>query len=472
MNHRSLGFRLVAWYAGLLSAIFVCVAIAMYLGLQQYLQLTLRDTLSRRSKQITQIVSSFQGHASDAAMADEINTRLAPELTNRFVRITRNGAVVYESGTPSDNSFDPHEVGAAIAKSNAEFVRRVTMSSGHDILILATPLRGGSDSYLIEVGASLDPIVTTQDHLLLMLIVMLPVLAGVAISGGFILVKRALKPVEEISQTAAQITLHNLSERLPIQRTGDELERLSVSLNHMIARLDESFQSSRRFLADASHELRTPLTIIKGELEELVRTGLLADNVRDRIGSVLEEVQRITHIVEGLFALSRLDVGEAQREWVKFDLAELVASTADQMSLLAEDKKLTVVCDSSSKVVIEGDRARLKQVIVNLLDNAIKYTPTGGAVQLKVSRADRYAILDVVDNGIGIPSDALPHVFERFYRVDESRSRDAGGAGLGLSIVKAICAAHGAQVEVTSVPGKGSRFRILQPLASDSASHA
>jgi signal transduction histidine kinase len=180
---------------------------------------------------------------------------------------------------------------------------------------------------------------------------------------------------------------------------------------------------------------------------------------------MLEEVERLAHIVEGLVALSRLDAGDAKTEWVQFDLAELATTTADQMNLLAEDKGISVQCNSKQSVLVEGDRARLKQVVVNLLDNAIKYTSSGGSIQLNVTRQNGHAILDVTDTGIGIPPEAVPHVFERFFRVDKARSRDEGGAGLGLSIVKSICTAHGAEVQVESAVGKGSRFRIQLPLA-------
>jgi signal transduction histidine kinase len=218
--------------------------------------------------------------------------------------------------------------------------------------------------------------------------------------------------------------------------------------------------------------LRTPLAVLRGELENLAQDAQLKPQTRETLGSSLEEVDRLAEIVEGLLALSRLDTGEARAEWVRFDLAALVATTADQMSLLAEDKHITVVCDSSERVMIEGDQARLKQVVVNLLDNAIKYTPNGGRIKLKITQEDGNAVLDVADDGIGIPPEALPHVFKRFFRVDGSRSRDQGGAGLGLSIVKSICDAHGARVEVSSTPGQGSRFRIRQPLAAEPLAHA
>ncbi len=172
-------------------------------------------------------------------------------------------------------------------------------------------------------------------------------------------------------------------------------------------------------------------------------------------------------IVEQLFTLSRLDAGEAQTEWTRFDLSELAKTTADQMSLLAEDKGISISCDASQPMPVKGNHVRLKQVVVNLLDNAIKYTPEKGAIQLRVLAVNGHAVLEVKDNGIGIPPDALPHIFERFYRVDQARSADSESAGLGLSIVKSICTAHGAEVEAQSVVGSGSCFRVKLPLAKN-----
>jgi len=211
--------------------------------------------------------------------------------------------------------------------------------------------------------------------------------------------------------------------------------------------------------------LRTPLTAMRAELESLASDIRQTPELRDTLGSLLEEVERLARIVEQLFALSRLDAGEAQTEWVQFDLAELAVTTAGQMSLLAEDKGIAVACDANQRVMVEGDRARLKQVVVNLLDNAIKYTPANGEIHLRVTAASGEAVLEVSDNGIGIPAESLPHVFDRFYRVDKARARDPGGAGLGLAIVKSISTAHGAHVEVESRHGRGSCFCVKFPIA-------
>jgi heavy metal sensor kinase len=317
----------------------------------------------------------------------------------------------------------------------------------------------------VEVGVSTARTEETLQQVLSLLAVGLPIGVLIAVSGGFVLVRRALKPVSLIAHKAEEISQHNLSERLPVVHSGDELEHLSTSLNNMIARLEDAIQTSKQFVADASHELRTPLTVLRGELENLAQDALLKVQTRESLGSLLEEVDRLAEVVESLLALSKLDAGEAISERVRFDLAELVTTTAEQMSLLAEDKQIRVECDAAPDVFVEGDRSRMKQVVVNLLDNAIKYTHNGGNVLLRIARDGDTAVLEVVDNGIGIPTEALPHMFKRFFRVDDSRSREQGGAGLGLSIVKSICTAQGAEVDVTSRPGGGSCFRVRQPLA-------
>ena len=344
--------------------------------------------------------------------------------------------------------------------------RKQKLSGSAPLLIASVPYRSAQGQwFLVEVGASLQPVQDVLRRLVLYLVLGLAAIVLVATAGGYFLIRRALAPVDSISSSAEQITLHNLKERLPIANTGDELERLSISLNNMIARLEDAFQQNRRFTADASHEMRTPLTIMRGELESIVEGDGSPADVRAAAASILEEVQRLARIVEGLFAISRLDAGEAQAEWQQFDLASLATGTAEQMCLLAEDKGISITSNSPKKVIVNGDRARMKQVVVNLLDNAIKYTPDGGAIRLSVIACDDKAVMEVADSGIGIPADAQPHIFERFFRVDAARSRDMGGAGLGLSIVKSICTAHGGRVNFQSTEGKGSRFKVELPLS-------
>ncbi|HEY4215450.1 MAG TPA: ATP-binding protein [Steroidobacteraceae bacterium] len=472
MNTRSLSFRLVTWYAGLLTIVFVTLGALTFLLVRHNLEGNLLETQNRRAQQIADTLVAAVARTGEGAVPYQIEDLYSPEANDRFIRVTRDdGHLLYASGTPKDHSFDPAVVAPAAWRGPVEFKRKETIP-GSDLLIAAVPHSVGGRRYLVEVGVSGSRVEEVLSEFLIMLAVGLPVAVFVAVAGGFMLVRRSLEPVDRLARKAEDITQHNLSDRLPEMRTGDELERLSTSLNLMISRLEEAVQTSKRFLADASHELRTPLTVLQGELESLAQRPQQPVEMAERLGSLLEETTRLSGIVEGLLALSRLDAGEAQAEWVEFDLAELAATTADQMCLLAEDKDITVTCEAARGITVKGDRARLKQVIVNLLDNAIKYTGRGGSVKLQISRQNGDAVLDVVDNGVGIPAESLPHVFKRFFRVDDSRSREQGGAGLGLSIVKSICTAHGAQVEVSSKPGEGSRFRIRQPLAAETPAHS
>jgi len=473
VNTRSLSFRLVTWYAGVLTVVFVLLGALIFVSLRHYLEANVLDNQARRARQIAATLVASVRRDSEGAMGAQVENLYSPESNDRFIRITRaDGGVVYASGPPRGDIFDPGQVPALRPGDPSNAARKVAVAGG-SLLIATVPATAADGTrYRVEVGTSAAPLEGTLRRLLGMLAVGLPLTVAVAVAGGFVLVRRALDPVERIARKAAEITQHNLSERLPLVDSGDELERLSVSLNHMISRLQEAIDGSKQFVADASHELRTPLTVMRGELESLAQDPQLGRETRETLGSALEEVERLAEIVESLFALSRLDAGEASAEWRRFDLAELAATTAEQMSLLATDKNVSVACDSASGVMVEGDPARLKQVIVNLLDNAIKYTASGGRVLLSVRPEQGFAVLEVVDDGIGIPAEALPHVFKRFFRVDTSRSREQGGAGLGLAIVKSICSAHGADIEVISEPGRGSTFRLRQPLAAEAAARA
>jgi heavy metal sensor kinase len=451
----------------LLTGIFVLLCALLYLDLSRFLEHNMEQSQARRAEQIANTLLPQIGKNGPSWVVGQAEAWYQPEISDRFIRITRaGGPVIYTSGAPKDGSFNPAEVPQFEPSPTAESFHQVNLSNRKTLVVAALNYTTAQNlSFIVESGTLLDP--AELNHLVLQLLIGLPVGVLIITAGGYILVRRALMPVERITRAAEQITQHNLSERLPVSKTGDELERLSLSLNRMIARLDDAFQNSKRFVADASHELRTPLTILRGELETLIEDNRLDPEVRERAASMFEEAVRLTRIVEQLFTLSRLDAGEAQAEWSRFDLANLAKTTAEQMSLLAEDKNITIACDADQSVEVEGDPSRLKQVVVNLLDNAIKYTQPGGAVQLHVRRANGHAVLEVEDNGVGIPRDALPHVFERFYRVDQIRSGVFEGAGLGLSIVKSICSAHGAEIEATSVPSHGSRFRVTLPLSKN-----
>jgi heavy metal sensor kinase len=461
MNARSLPLRLIVWFTGLVLIANVSFGVYAYLNVKRYIEGVLSNSLQHRAQQIAQRLLPNAAATGQPYIGSEIEARYAPEANDKFVRITRRDrTTLYLSGAPNDHSFLPTAVPAPSWEIKATEVRRESVPNHFDLYIAAVPYPPSNPQYLVEVGAPL----AEANHLLHAL---LWILGGgllamqiITVMGGWILIKRALQPVRKIMVAAQDITLKHLDRRLPVPDTDDEIAGLSLVLNRMIERLDESFRNTSRFTADASHELRTPLTIMRGELEEIVSRADLAPEIRDIAASLLEEVERLVRIVEGLFALSRLDAGEAQVERVRINLSALAETTAEQMCLLAEEKNIRLVCDTKKDIEVEGDRARLKQIIVNLLDNAIKYTPKGGTVCLKVMAQDSTSSLEVSDTGPGIPEAALPHVFDRFYRADEVHSRHIDGAGLGLSIVQSICTAHGGSVTI-GIPQTGMGCRVL-----------
>jgi heavy metal sensor kinase len=467
LNHRSLGFRLVSFYAVVTSCGFVLLAVLMQLAAGHFLERQFRQASERRASLIARdMLPQIKSIGADAVIA-EIKARFTPEATGRFIRLTTAaGSVLYQSGAPEDRSFDPALVPPLGETPAGPASRVVAQADGRSLMVAAAGYaEAGGGSYRVEVGASLQPVAETLHEFLLALVAGFAAAILISMTGCWFLVRRALGPVERIARSAEEITFHNPSQRLHVSRTGDEIERLSGALNRMLTRLEESYQQTKRFSADASHELRTPLAIIRGELEALARSYGTDTEMRDALGSILEEVDRMAKIVENLLALARLDAGEGKSEWATVDFSELASSTAEQMCLLAVDKGVAIRCETPEPVKVAGDRSRLKQVIVNLLDNAIKFTPSGGVIQIITRETEGFSVLEVADNGVGIPADALPRVFDRFYRADKARSHGQGGAGIGLSIVKSIVLVHGGEVRVEPNQPAGSRFIVQLPLA-------
>jgi heavy metal sensor kinase len=464
MNTRSIGFRLTLLYAGLLFVVGLAFAAYSYFSLSDYLSWDLGQLMSHRATQIAdRLVSKIEQNGDDF-VRNEIEARYAPELNDRFVRITRDtGSVVYTSGLPNDHSFDPSKIRPPVKLSQDGTVV-IESRDKNELLIAAVSVVSGQHHYTIEAGASRASMELALGRFLLTLSIGLPIVLGVATAGSFLAIKGALAPVKKIRLHAESITLKDLSERLAAIDSRDEIAELANTLNQIISRLEHSFRAASRFTADASHELRTPLTIISGELERLINDPTVPQPIRESLISLLEETEQLVKIVQSLLTLSRLDTGNAQTENVKFDLAELASNTAEQFVPVASEKQLSLSYHLPEPVEIQGDRVRLKQVIVNLLDNAIKYTPSGRKVDLRVEARDKRACLTVSDNGGGIPESELPYVFDRFFRGTYTRMQSPDGTGLGLSIVQSVCTAHGGDVTVENLKTGGCRFQVVLPL--------
>lgn len=292
----------------------------------------------------------------------------------------------------------------------------------------------------------------------------LPCAIGLAIGGGYFLAGRVLAPVGAMAETARMITAESLAARLPVDNPRDEFGQLAGVFNDTLSRLDEAFEQLRRFTADASHELRTPLTALRSVGEVALHRSLNVAAYREVIGSMLEEVDRLTRLVENLLTLTRAESGRVQLAREVVDLSGLAASVSDGLRVLTEDKEQTLSLESGARITVECDPVILRQGLINLLHNAIKYTPAKGAIRVVVRKtASGAAAIEVQDTGPGIPAAHRERIFERFYRVDGGRSRDSGGVGLGLAIARWAVEANGGRIELESEEGRGSLFRIVLP---------
>lgn len=334
----------------------------------------------------------------------------------------------------------------------------------YPVRVLTKPLvAGGRVRNVIQVGMSQENLYSTRRRFLWVMMAVLPLGLLLAAGGGWALARRALAPVERMAEAARRISAEHLAERLEESGTGDELDRLSSILNAMLERLDLSFRQMRQFSADASHELQTPLTILQGELEVALRTPRTTEAYRQAIKSALQEIERMAGLVEGLLLLARADSGMLRLDLKPIDAAQLLAEMYERMRILAQSQSVILDLEALEPHRVLGDAERLRRLLLNLVDNAIKYTPAGGRVTLSLQQRKDTVCLSVRDTGIGLSESEQEHIFQRFYRADSARDQKAQGSGLGLCIARSIAEAHGGTLQVTSRIGEGSTFRVCLP---------
>ena len=301
---------------------------------------------------------------------------------------------------------------------------------------------GGRVINVMQVGISLENMNKTLRRFDLTMAAVFPLGMLLAGGGGWLLARRALRPVDRMTQAVNRISSEHLQERLPETGTGDELDRLAQTLNDMLTRLENSFRQVRQFSADASHELQTPLTILRGEIEVALRSARSPEEYQRVLHSSLEEIDRISRLVGGLLLLARADAGVLRLDLQPVDLTELVFETVARLQRLAAEKSITLHCDVTAPIFIPADREHLQRVLLNLVDNAIKYTQPGGSVTLSLQADDQQIRVSVIDTGIGLGAVEQEKIFTRFFRSAEAKSQ-GGGAGLGLCIAQSIAEAHG-----------------------------
>jgi heavy metal sensor kinase len=448
---------LTLWYAGVLSGVLALYVASTLL----FVRLSLREELDLRLEAAFERVEDLLAAAPDGGI--RMGGHADDEEGEGLIEVWSSaGALLYRSeGLGGEVLGRPQDAGWSIVS--------LTLRQGMPLRVLTHPVRVGNRDVLVRVGLSEDNERHEWRELLYGLLLGLPVAIAIAALGGHWLAGRVLGPLARMATHAQRLAAENLGERLPVENPEDELGHLALAFNGSLARIEESFAQLRRFTADASHELRTPLTAIRTVGEVALQDPRDLEGHREAIGSMLEEVDRLSRLVGSLLFLSRADAGPAlNRQPV--DLVELARDSAALLEILAEEKGQRIGVQGDAGVTADVDGLILRQALINLIDNAIKHSPRDSRVRIDVLRDESgAAVIDVGDEGPGIPEADRPRVFERFYRVDDARSRQDGGAGLGLSIALWAVKAHGGRIDLLSREGPGSTFRIVLPESSSPA---
>jgi heavy metal sensor kinase len=372
-----------------------------------------------------------------------------------------DGVLAQRLGPDLKSNIDS-TVGLALVGKNA--FQTAERAEGPAVRLYAVPFNADPQTrFALVVGKTTNEIVSVLSMFRMVILnssIFVLILSGV---GGMFLTDRTLKPVDQIAETARGIGESDLSRRIDIQ-SDDELGRLAGTINGMIARLEVAFKKERQFVADASHELRTPLAIIQAESSLALEKSRSLDEYQRSLELVSQEVGFMSEIVGKMLLLARSDSGSEPVDFEDIRLRDLLSELVQEVDLLVQDKGLTMTVGPMEDLKVRGDRTKLKQLFLNVLDNAIRYTPSGGTISASLARRDTSAVAAIADTGIGIPAEHLPFIFDRFYRVDRSRTAADGGTGLGLAIALSVAKMHGGAIEAESEPDKGTTFRVVLPL--------
>jgi heavy metal sensor kinase len=467
MKPLKLRTKLTLFYAASI-ALLLSIAGALFYNLLSYqLDRDLRDELEERTAGLRGYLR-FEGEGVKL-----VYDRTDPEeayfvdTATRYYQIydAASGAMIARSQQLQGLGFQytPEEV-RDLVRSSASFTGIETDQV--DLLLHNDLVRGPEGhSYLLQVGTPLTLRKSALNSSLRIILWLLPFGIVLAVFSGWWIAGRVLRPLESLSAGAQEMSIARLHKRLPLTGAGDELDQLADTFNDMFGRLEKAVGQMKDFTASISHELRTPLTVLRGEAEVALARAHAEEDYRRVLESQLEEFSKLSQMIDHMLTLARAEAGQIKLARDHVNLSDLAQSLVEQMEIVAASKTVTLAAKPDGEVIVIGDSGWLERAVLNLLDNAIKFTPEGGRVEVSVSSLPGEAVLEVRDTGIGISAQALPHVFEPFYRGDPSRSREFDGAGLGLSLVEWIVREHQGRISVVSQPGQGSLFRVAIPLA-------
>jgi heavy metal sensor kinase len=462
VKKRSIGFRLAAWYFLVFACGLAAFSVAAWFAMRASIYHALDHELRDRVRGVARFMNLQIASLSVPEIRDEFREHsvLGPG-GDLFQVCDENGQWLYRS-VPLENNNVPISAPAALIAPLFQTLH----VQGHPLRFYSERIVVNGKPYSVQVAATMHEAFEALDRFRLLLLFMTPVLLIVASAGGYWLSTRALTPVDEISRAAQRISIENLADRLSVTQTGDQLQRLSETLNAMFSRLEASVRRITQFTADASHELRAPVSLIRTTAEVAIqRKDRTAEEYYEALEEILEESERTSQVVDSLMLLARGDSRKETLECVATDVRGVVRGAAEQGEKLARTHGLEFATSlPDGPVTVQADGDALRRALLILIDNAVKYTPRGGSVKVKLQANNGSAIVSVSDTGIGIAAPDLAHIFDRFWRADKARSREQGGAGLGLSIAKWIVEMHQGSIEVESQLGKGSTFHLRVPL--------
>jgi heavy metal sensor kinase len=465
MKGVSIRWRLTLWYGLVLAIVLAIFGTAVYV--------TRRHELFQRADvalagELDEICDDIQAAKDGPKLSRQLERRFARHEGYEFQVSRVGGAPFFRSERVKPGRFSVPAVPTSLRHLDFESVtlgtNNVKLDSLGHLRLMGRLVPGPDGPLVVQAATSLASIDQELTELLTVLLFAGPLALVCALGGGYVLARHALRPVDRMVQTADQISATRLDRRIEVTNTDDELGRLARTLNGMIARLERSFEEIRRFTADAAHELRTPLAVLRNEAEVALRLPREPEQYRAVLEDQLEELERLSRLADRLLFLCREDAGLVPIARQPVDLRDVVEDVAEHMRVVATERGVKLPAEEVAPCAVDGDEELLRRLLFNLVDNAIKFTPSGGTVRIETTQGDAEAQIVVTDSGIGIPPEHLRHVFQRFYRVDSACGPDRDGSGLGLAIARSIAEAHGGFVALESTVGVGTRAILTLPI--------
>lgn len=458
----SISSRLTIWFSAILLVGLILFGAAMWFDLDRTLRADRSQTLIRRAHRLDQLLrdAEISGVGQRSRKFQEFADATGGGLIEVF---KADGALAYPSPSLAATRFP----WPAVKIRDHEEFSEVNFA-GQPYRVLTLPLASGSQSFVLCLAAPLAGNLQLLHTFSAGLLWTIPVLLTLSALGGYLLSRKALKPVDRITAAVCSMSVSNLSQRLPVPRTGDELQRLAYTCNAMLARLESAVDQIKQFTADASHELRNPLSFIRTIAEVALRNQPVDYESRRAFEQIVEECAKAGHLLGDMLTLARADAGNTNLVFEPIDLVEVVTDVCEKARLSAKARHhmLAVSLGDTDSVPVLGDYSSVRRLLWIILENATKYTPVAGTINVSLRATAQNATVTVEDNGIGISESALPHIFQRFYRADPSRGK-VDGFGLGLAIAKWIADEHKAEISVESKEGAGSVFKVVFPVSAD-----